>query len=81
MRIQFSVKSNTGGHFDYDDCDLLLKEINSDIIPRIGETVKLYEINEAGGKEIHDYLVREVQYLIDDDYCEATVYVIPIGFR
>lgn len=82
MRIQFSVKSNTGGcFFDYDDCDLLLKEINSDIIPRIGETVKLYETNEAGRKEMHDYLVREVQYLIDDDYCEATVYVIPIGFR
>ena len=56
MRIQFSVKSNTGGHF-------------------------VYETNEAGRKEIHDYLVREVQYLIDDDYCEATVYVIPIGWR
>lgn len=81
MRIQFSVKSNTGGHHDYDDCDLLLKTIDSDIIPRIGETVKLYETNEAGRKEIHDYLVREVQYLIDDDYCEATVCVIPIGFR
>lgn len=81
MRINFSVKSNTGGHYDYDDCNLLLKTIDSDIIPRIGETVKLYETNETGRKEIHDYLVREVQYLIDDDYCEVTVYVIPVGWR
>lgn len=81
MRIQFSVKSNTGGYYEYNDCDLLLKTIDSDIIPRIGETVKLYETNETGKKERHDYLVREVQYLIDDDYCEVTVYVIPVGWR
>lgn len=47
--------------------------------------MKLYETNETGRKEIHDYLVREVQYLIGDDYCcgvtGVTVYVIPIGFR
>lgn len=81
MIMSIYVKSGTGGHFDYDGCDLLVKEISTDAIPvpRIGESIDIWEdnddkkTNEKGEilKEYHSYLVTDVHYWIQGDNCRA----------
>lgn len=94
MIMSVYVKSGTGGYFDCDGCDLLVKEISTDVIPvpRIGETLDIREDNDgkktnARGeilKEYHHYLVTDVRYWIHDNFGGISVggisvYVVPIG--
>ena len=89
MIMSVYVKSGTGGYFDYDGCDLLVKEISTDIIPvpRIGETLDIWENNDDENtdskgeilKEYHNYLVTDVCYWVQDNCGAIAVYVVPIG--
>lgn len=89
MTISINVKSGTGGYYDYDGCDLRLKKMeNSNFpIPRIGESIEIWEdddkkrTNDKGIilKTYHQYLVSDVRYWITDEKYGVTVYVIPIG--
>lgn len=94
MIMSIYVKSGTGGYFNCDGCDLLVKEISTDIIPvpRIGEALDIWEDNDdkktnSKGeilKEYHHYLVTDVRYWIHDNFGGISVggisiYVIPIG--
>lgn len=90
MNISIKIKSGTGGYFDYDGCPYLIKTIKvpNFPIPRIGETLELYEPNDDGKQnrtgqtlcEYHQYLVTDVRYWINDDNNFGTdVYVVPIG--
>lgn len=89
MDISIYVKSGTGGYNDYDDCDLLLKRLSTDIfpIPRIGESIDILEDNDekktnpdgAILQEFHEYLVTDVRYWINGDNGGVSVYVVPIG--
>lgn len=90
MKIQFKVKSGTGGYFDYEACDLLLKTVRMGVVPRIYEKVEIIEDNDAGRKnesgqvlqESHEYLVTDVIYCLGTGYGEdreVKVYVVPIG--
>lgn len=89
MTISINVKSGTGGYYDYDGCDLRLKKMeNSNFpIPRIGESIEIWEdddkkrTNDKGIilKTYHQYLVSDVRYWIIDEKYGVTVYVIPIG--
>lgn len=94
MVLSICVKNGTGGYFEEDGCNLLLKEIEIEgdyyPIPRIGETIELWEENDqkktnSKGKilhEVHEYLVTDVRYCLIDHsntkYC-VTIYVVPIG--
>lgn len=95
MMMSVYIKSGTGGYFDCDGCDLLVKEISTDVIPvpRIGETLDIREDNDdkktnAQGeilKEYHSYLVTDVHYWVQPscwtcgDSGGISIYVIPIG--
>ena len=91
MMMSVYVKSGTGGHFDYDGCDLLVREISTDTIPvpRIGESIDICEDNDdkktnAKGeilKEYHRYLVTDVCYWVNDNSGGISVYAVPIGRR
>ena len=84
MVMSIYVRSGTGGHFDCDGCDLLVKEISTDTIPvpRIGESIDIWEDNDdkttnAYGeilKEYHTYLVTDVCYWIQGQNCRAHGY-------
>jgi|GEM_PF-5878244 len=52
------VKSGTNGYSDYDNCDLLLTEIPSSNIPRIGEILEFGDKENFTRKK---YLVREIK--------------------
>ena len=89
MNMTINIKSGTGGYYDYDGCDLCVKEITCENfpIPRIGESIEVSEdndknqINSKGKilKEFHQYLVNDVRYWISDNNYGVTVYVVPIG--
>lgn len=89
MTISINIKSGTGGYYDYDGCDMHIKNVstNNFPIPRIGETIEILEDNDkkrmnAKGeilKEYHDYLVTDVKYRIIPNGNYVEVYVIPIG--
>ena len=90
MKIQFKVKSGTGGYFDYEACDLLLATVSMAVVPRVHEKIEIIEDNDAGRKnasgqvlqEPHEYLVTDVIYCLGDGYGEGRavkVYVVPIG--
>lgn len=52
-----AVKSGTNGYSNYDNCDMVLAEIPSDNIPRVGDTLKFGDKSNRNQKT---YLVREV---------------------
>lgn len=89
MNISINIKSGTGGYYDYDGCDLCLKEMTHENfpIPRIGETIDILEDNDnkttnSRGevlKVLHQYLVNDVNYWISDNAYGVTIYVVPIG--
>lgn len=84
MEISICVKSNTGGYCDYDDCDLLLKKIDSEqmpYLPRVGEHINILEQVERDSdrKEYHDYLVTEICYDVAEKPVDVRIYVVPIG--
>lgn len=89
MNISINIKSGTGGYYDYDSCDLCIKEIKDDNfpIPRIGESIDILEKNDAERKfqngkflkELHQYLVTDVHYWMNENNYGVTVYVVPIG--
>ena len=89
MYISINIKSGTGGYYDYDGCDLCIKEIEYENfpIPRVGESIDILEDNDEKKtsskgkvlKELHKYLVNDICYwIVDNDY-GVTVYVVPIG--
>lgn len=89
MNISINIKSGTGGYFDYDGCDLCLKEIENENfpIPRIGESIDILEDNDKKEtnskgnvfKVYHQYLVSDIHYWISDSSYGVTIYVLPIG--
>lgn len=84
MEISICVKSNTGGYYDYDDCNLLLKKLNSEqmpYLPRVGEHLNILEYVERNSprKEYHDYLVTEICHDIGEEPVDVIIYVVPIG--
>ncbi|WP_211747909.1 hypothetical protein [Paenibacillus sp. Marseille-Q4541] len=74
-----AVKSGTNGYYDYDNCDMVIAEIPSNNIPRIGE---ILEFGNAENRNRKQYLVREVKRVFNhktdkQDFGEWTyVYVI-----
>lgn len=88
MKISINIKSGTGNYYDYDGCDMCIKELEDFPLPRIGETIQIMEDNDLNKtnskgiilKEYHDYLITDIKYWIGakDNY-GVTVYVIPIG--
>lgn len=90
MTISIYIKSGTGGYYDYDNCDRLVKEFkNSKFpIPRINESIDIFEPNDAKKtnqkgevlKEYHQYLVTDVRYWIfNEERNGVSIYVVPIG--
>lgn len=53
-----AIKSGTNGHYDYDNCDMVIAEIPSNDIPRLGE---ILEFGDAENRKWEQYLVREVK--------------------
>lgn len=74
-----AVKSGTNGYSDYDNCDMILAEIPSDNIPRVGDILEFGDKNNGNQKR---YLVREIKHIFNHktDKCEfgewIYVYVI-----
>lgn len=86
-KYEIKIKSGTSQYYDYDNCDLLLKKCETPFLPRVGETIQINfnEINQKTGKKCMQYykfLVRDIQYLINEDKNGIYVYVIPIdGYK
>lgn len=53
-----ALKSGTNGHGDYDNCDLIISEIPSNNIPRVGD---ILEFGDKDNRNHKTYLVREVK--------------------
>ena len=95
MKISIYVKNGTGGYDSHDDCDFLVKRIESKDfpIPRIHESINILEPNDSNilnpndgkvAKTFHQYLVTDVHYNIVDepDYeDDVNIFVVPIGRR
>lgn len=89
MDISIYVKCGTGGYYEYDNIDLLVKKINNDKfpIPRVGESLDILEpcdskrenCNGEILKEYHQYLVTDVRYWINGNDFGVQIYVLPIG--
>lgn len=89
MNISVNIKSGTGGYYDYDDCDLCIRNIKYENfpIPRIGESIDILEDNDRKKvnlkgdilKEYHQYLVRDIRYWVNDSDYGVTIYVVPVG--
>lgn len=91
MDISIKVKSDTGNYYNSEGCDLLIAKFdvnpNNFFLPRIGETLDIYEDNdedlqnEKGMilKESHEYLVRDIHYWFVNDSNGINIYVIPVG--
>lgn len=90
MTISICIKSGTGNYYDYDGCDMLLKELKNQNfhIPRIHETIEFWEPNDERIKnqqgktliESHEYLVTDVCYqIVDEENFSVRVYMVPIG--
>lgn len=74
-KYDLSIKSGTGGWFDEDGCDSCIAELETDFIPRIGETIQI-DNNNVYKK----YLIRDVEYWYrSKERNGITVYVIPIS--
>lgn len=56
--FKVAVKSGTNGHYDYDNCDLILSEIPSENIPNVGD---ILVFGDSANKNKEHYLVREVK--------------------
>lgn len=86
-KYEILVKSGTGQYYDYDNCDCLIKECETPFLPRIGETIKI-NFNETNPKtgnkciQYYKFLVRDIQYWINENKNGIYVYVIPIdGYK
>jgi hypothetical protein len=81
MKFSVNIKSGTGSHYDCDNCDLHVVDLESDNIPQANEIINISREEET----IESYLVRSVErhYNIPKEngkwkYEEfITVYVIP----
>lgn len=87
-KYKIKIKSGTGQYYDYDNCDLLLKECETPFLPRVGEIIQINfndEINPTTGKKCiryYNFLVRDIQYWISEDRNGIDVYVVPIdGYK
>lgn len=80
-KYDVKIKSGTGQYYDYDNCDLLLKRCETHFLPRKGETI---QINLSKEKRIqyYSFLVRDIEYWINEDKSGIYVYVIPLdGYK
>ena len=86
-KYEILIKSGTGQYYDYGNCDCLIKKCETPFLPRIGETIQINfnKINENTGKkciQYYKFLVRDIQYWINEDKNGIYVYVIPIdGYK
>ena len=81
-KYDIKIKSGTGNYYDDGNCDLLLKRCETPFLPRIGETIQIgfKEINLNTEKEYiqyYEFLVRNIQYWINENRNGIYVYVIP----
>lgn len=53
-----AVKSGTNGHYDFDNCDLIIATIPSENIPNVGD---ILVFGDTENKNLKKYLVREVK--------------------
>ena len=66
-KYDVKIKSGTGQYYDYDNCDLLLKRCETHFLPRI---------------QYYSFLVRDIEYWINEDKSGIYVYVIPLdGYK
>ena len=87
-KYDIKIKSGTCQYYNNGNCDLLLKRCETSFLPRIGETIQIGfndEINPATGKkciQYYKFLVRDIQYWINENMNGIYVYVIPIdGYK
>ena len=86
-KYEILIKSGTGQYYDYGNCDCLIKKCETPFLPRIGETIQINfnKINENTEKkciQYYKFLVRDIQYWINEDKNGIYVYVIPIdGYK
>lgn len=77
IRFDLHIKSGTGGYYDYDSCDLILKsEVHTKCLPRIGETIS-YMSNGFARK----FLVTGIEHTIlnsKNEIGNIAVYCIPV---
>lgn len=79
-KYNVSLKSGTGGYFDEDDCDCLVKKITTPFLPRIGETISIMVPIKDNCKGYQNFLVQDIKYwYFDEAENGITVYVIPIN--
>lgn len=57
-----AIKSGSCGYSDYDNCDWVVAEVQSDNIPRVGDILDIDDGSNEGRKE---YLVREIKRSIN----------------
>lgn len=78
MKISVCMKSGTGNHWDYDNCDLAIADIEMSFIPQLDSVISI-----SRNMKEEKYLVREVyqHYNLpqskEDKREFITVYVIP----
>lgn len=81
IRFDLHIKSGTGGHCDYDGCDLILKsEIHTKCLPRIGETISYM----SNGGYAREFLVTGIDHSIlnsKNEIGSIVVYCVPIDGR
>jgi hypothetical protein len=53
-----AVKSGTNGYSDFDNCDMILAEISSKNIPKIGD---MLEFGDKDNRNKNCYLVRDIK--------------------
>ena len=87
-KYEIKIKSGTGQYYNYDNCDCLIKKCETPFLPRIGETIQISfndEINQITGEKCiryYKFLVRDIQYWINENKNGIYVYVIPIdGYK
>ena len=59
---EISIKSGTNGWSNEDGCDMMIAKINSDNIPRVGETIQLFDKHGV----VNEYLVTSIETSIMD---------------
>lgn len=78
-KYDISIKSGTGGWYDYDGCDKCVAKLETHFLPRVGETIQILTKDENKKSNYISYLIRDVNYwYIDKDKNGINVYVIPI---
>lgn len=76
-KYDIRIKNGTGGHYDSDDCDKHVATLETDFLPRIGETILLTE-KDTPSRYVH-YLIRDISYWYLDKHANGIcMYVVPV---